>query len=265
MKFSLMTMSLFFPIADKFYIYKDEEEMRDNYVEMLNLITEAGYTTVDIISTEVRLLGKEYVKKELNARNLKVACYIHIEIFDGIENEQTAVDNAKFLGADMLMLVPGYSARYEDKNGQQIRDDLVERWIPVVKYAKVKGIKIAIEEWPDLRMHLCSSTEVADVLNRVDGLSFVYDCANMLFAHEDPVEYYRIFCNKVVHVHLKDLANNKEDRAVYLGKGIVDLKKVIQTLKDDNYEGYITVEFAVDEVLGYKKSLIETLKFVKSL
>lgn len=265
MKFSLMTMSLFVPIAVVHYFDKDDDAMRDNYIEMLDLIAETGYDVVDIMSTEVRLLGKEYVKRELESRNLKVACYIHMESFDGIENEQTAVDNAKYLGAEILMLAPGYSARYEGKSGQQIRDDLVERWTPIVKYAKEKGIKIVVEETPDLRLHFCSSNEVADVLNRIDGLYFVYDSANMLFTHEEPVEFYKQFKNKVAHVHLKDLSTDKEDKAAYLGKGIVDLKAVIKALKDDNYDGYIAVEFSVDKTIGYKKSLIETLKFVKSL
>ena len=265
MKFSLMTLSLFLPIAVQHYFDKDEEDMRDNYIEMLDLIAESGYTAVDLMSTEVRLLGKEFVKKELAARNLKVACYIHMESFEGIENEQTAVDIAKFLGSEILMLAPGYTARYEGLSGQQIRDDVVKRWKPIVEYANASGIKVVVEETPDLRLHFCGSEEVKDVLNRIVGMRFVYDSANMLFANEDAIKFYNQFKDKTIHVHLKDLATVKYDKSAYLGDGLVNLKKIMHTLKGNNYDGYIAIEFTVNNTLGYKKSLEDTLKYAESL
>lgn len=286
MNISLMTLNMVVEMFFKFQMDQDFEGFMETYEEMLDLVKECGYTKVDVTALETMVFTAGGVKAKLDARGLKVGSYIHMDSFAAMDEEgfekrvseaKAAVDTAETFGTSVLMLVPQAYEGIENSTPQEIRDSLVKHFIPVIAYAKEKGIHVVVEDTPDLRLHFCSMSELKDVLDRVPGLELVYDSGNMILVKEDPVEYYRAFADKIAHVHLKDMKeadprafladHDTEGRAMTgapTGTGVIDLDAVIGMMKQSGYDAGVTVEFVVDEEKDYRGSLIRSREFVES-
>jgi sugar phosphate isomerase/epimerase len=61
--------------------------------------------------------------------------------------------------------------------------------------------------------------------------------------HElDPVEEIKIMGNRNYAIHLKD-NDNARDVNVILGRGVLDVKGVLQALRDVHFQGPISIEY----------------------
>lgn len=106
----------------------------------------------------------------------------------------------------------------------------------------------------------------------------VYDSGNMILVGEDPVEYYDAFADRIAHIHLKDMriADAHEmftDRALDgramtaapTGTGLIDLENVMKHVREHGYDGYLTIEFAVDAEKDYRGTLRKSREYIESL
>ncbi|GAA0792751.1 hypothetical protein GCM10008910_06510 [Faecalicatena orotica] len=280
----LMTMSMFFRLFFKFQADQDEEDLVDGYQEMLDLVQEAGFQAVDVISWEVKFLGLERVKRMLAGHGLSVNSYIAFgeyarmdeEGFAGrIEQGKHDADTAAELGTDVLMLVPQAQEGIGEYAPEVIRTRLTEHWRPIVEYAKEKVGHVVIEDTPDLKLHLCKAADVMEVLDKVPGLELVYDSANMTLVGEDPLEYLKAFEGRIGYVHMKDyrptppgglLVEYAEDgtkmSTAPVGTGIIDIKGIAAELEKAGYNGGMTMEFVVDDDGDFPKSLKRTCDYL---
>lgn len=286
-KLSLMTLNMVGQMFFGFQIDHDIEAFLDTYEEMMELVAETGYEAVDMTSFEVSILGLEKMTSILGKYHLKISSYIYFEQFaamdeDGFEERvaraKQAVDDAISMGTKVLMLVPTAQENITEYTPEEIRAQMIRHWIAVAAYAQEKGIHPVVEDTPDLRLHFCTAKEVKEVLDAVPGLELVYDSGNMVLVGDDPVAYYDTFAERTGHIHLKDMRlASKADMAADValdgtkmtcaptGTGMVDLKEVMRHVRDHGYEGYLTVEFAVDKDNDYRKSLIRSREFLEEL
>lgn len=286
-KLSLMTLSMFFQMFFKFQIDHDMEDFLETYEEMMELVSETGYEAVDVNGVEIDTIGIEKVKSVLEKYHLKVSSYIYFENFaamdaegfeERVEKAKQAVDDALDLGTNVLMLVPQAQENIEEYTPEEIRAQLIRHWLPVAEYAQSKGVHPVVEDTPDLRLHFCTTKELKKVLDAVPGLEVVYDSGNMVLVGEDPVIYYDTFADKTGHIHLKDMrlatdadmfadiaSDGTKMTGAPTGTGMIDLKKVMEHVRAYGYDGYLTVEFAVDEDNDFRKSLIRSRKYLEGL
>lgn len=236
---------------------------------------------------ELDFFGTDTVKEMLKKRNLKVSSLIHFGQFasmDGAETERIiskakeAVDLAGEFATEVLMLVPQAQENISEYSREELADSLVSHWIPVVQYAKEKGIHTVIEDTPDLRIPLCTTEELRYVLERVPGMELVYDSGNMILVDEDPVAYFDTFASQTGHIHLKDMmvtdASNmfadtaKDGRkmtAAPSGRGMLDFETLISHIKDSGYDRCLTVEYAKGDDEEYQESLIRSREYFEKL
>lgn len=286
-KLSMMTISMFFQMYSIFTINKDREELVETYEEMMELIHDTGYETVDITSIEIQALGLDKVKEVLDNNGLQVSSYIHFDTYadmeksrftEHIENGKRAVDITKAMKCKTLMLVPQAQESIEEYSREQIWKQFISYWNPIVAYASIENIHCVVEDTPDLRLSFCTMDEMEKVLEAVPGLEIVYDSGNMLLVGEDPVEYYEKFADKVKHIHIKDMRyanigevqadiakNGRKMTVAPTGMGLVDIPKVLESVRAHHYDGYLTVEFTLDDNGDYKRSLIRSKNFLQSL
>jgi sugar phosphate isomerase/epimerase len=282
-----MTINMVGKMYFGFQIDHDMEAFLEIYEEMMELISETGYEAVDVTSLETSIMGINTVNKILNKYHLKAGSYIYFEQFAAMDEEQfetrvekakQAVDDAILMGSKVLMLVPQAQENITECTPEQIHAQLIKHWIPVAAYAQSKGVHPVVEDTPDLRLHFCTTAEMKEVLDAVSGLEIVYDSGNMVLVGEDPVSYYDTFADRVGHIHLKDMrladagemfadtaADGTKMTGAPTGTGIVDLKTVMEHVREHGYEGYLTVEFAVDADNDYRKSLIRSRKYLEAL
>ncbi|MCM1123052.1 MAG: sugar phosphate isomerase/epimerase [Eubacterium sp.] len=286
-KISVMTMTMFFQMFYKVKITGDMDEFVETYEEMMEIVSESGYTAVDITDMEVQLLGTEGIDRILGKYHLAVSSYIHFDAYalpdeEGfearVEAGKKAADIAEHFGTTTLMLVPQAHSGIEELSPEQIRERLAEHFGPIVSYAKQKGITTVVEDTPDLKLHFCTQKEVREVLDAVPDLRLVYDSGNVILVDEDPAEYYEAFRDRVGYIHMKDMqeapagammaeyaTDGRAMTSAPSGTGMIDFANVCRLVKDSGYEGYVTVEFRVDDDGDYRKSLVRCREYFEGL
>lgn len=287
MKISLITLNIVGEMFFKFQKNQDFAGFLKEYDEMLDMVKECGYSTVDVTAMETMAFTADGVRKKLDEHGLKAGCYIYMDqlasmdetgYMDRVQRGKEAVDATIVLGTDLLMLAPLAQEGIESYAAEQVHDSLAHHFIPIVEYAKEKGVRVVVEDTPDLRLHFCSMDDLKAVFEKVPGLEMAYDSGNMILVKEDPIAYYEAFLEKICHIHLKDMrmAEPKEmvgDRAVDgnlitvapTGTGIIDLEGVVKNIKRHQYSGYLAIEFAKDTKEDYRRTLVQSREYIEKL
>lgn len=192
------------------------------------------------------------------------------EINKQVDYIKRGIDTALMLGLDKLRIVGGnHNELSREEAFKRLRAGL-ERCVP---YAEKNKVTLAIENHGD--MPGLSS----DILELSKGLKSEYfkctlDTANFMFENmtktEDLVSATKNLVGHVAHVHAKDIKYDKDNHTVacVAGEGFIPFKECFQILKDNNYKGYISVEFedrTIDGLDGTKRSTEYIKKTLKEL
>lgn len=261
MKYSLMTTAMFFPIFGRLQAGCPMDRIREEYAQMLAQTKALGIDAVEITSMEVDVFGLSYVKEVLKNHGLHAACLVHMDTWADTAAYRTPeihekglekVQQAKDLGAPnmMLALMPGSDAAIhtpEEKTAALIRN-----MKPVSDRGAALGIKVSVEDTPNLLVPLSSTKDTKALLDGIPSMHLTYDTGNMLLSGEDSLTYYRTFKHRVSHVHLKDMRyaddgdltwDGKKMTAAMHGSGLLDFPSIINALKENGYDGYLVIEY----------------------
>ena len=146
-----------------------------------------------------------------------------------------------------VMRVVGNNGRYRfDEHEKQI-DRLSALFTDAVKEAEAQGIRLAIENHQDYTL-----AELATLFDNVSSpyLGLTFDSGNCLRILDDPVGGLERVAGRVFATHIKDIRLQKgmpADRwqffaCVPAGEGVVDLPRIIETLRRAGYGGMLTIE-----------------------
>jgi sugar phosphate isomerase/epimerase len=156
-----------------------------------------------------------------------------------LERFQWALDRTRALGLTDLMLHAGFLPEPSDPDRKPFLDTLAK----VSELAKAKSVTVAFE----------TGQETADLLRRTlddlqcPNLKVNFDPANMLLYDKgDPLRAVEILGPDIRSVHVKD-ANRPTvpgnwGEEVPLGKGQVNIRQFVQTLKKVGYRGPLCIE-----------------------
>jgi len=85
----------------------------------------------------------------------------------------------------------------------------------------------------------------------------------------DPAEAIEAFADRLLDIHIKDVtAATKEGTTIEIGRGVIDIPRVIRTLIHANYHGVVAFEFEKDErdplpgvaeSIGYVRGVLDTI------
>src|SRR5579862_186240 len=156
-----------------------------------------------------------------------------------LERFKWALECTRALGLADLMLHAGFLPEPNDPDRKPFLDTLAK----VSDLAKAKGITIAFE----------TGQETADLLRRTlddlqcPNLKVNFDPANvLLYDMGDPLRAVEILGPDIRSVHVKDANRTKIPgtwgEEVPLGKGQVNIKRFVQTLKKVGYQGPLCIE-----------------------
>lgn len=132
---------------------------------------------------------------------------------------------------------------------------------PILECARKNRVKIGIEPHGTFSLTLKGLKRIME-LGDSDVLGINYDAANIFRAcfvdtgnrgarwqkiesHEDELEVLDKLSCRVVHMHAKDL--NEQRHCVPVGKGLVKVGACIQLLKDRGYDGVVSLETEGDD------------------
>ena len=86
------------------------------------------------------------------------------------------------------------------------------------------------------------------IFDRTKHVGLHMDTAWAIDAKQDPCKWAELFKNRLTGLHVKDFlySEKREPRDVIIGTGILDLPKLIATLKSINFAGPIVIEYELD-------------------
>lgn len=255
-RFSLMTMSLQKELNNKAFSIED----------VLNLVKEEGLGGIDVISSG-KVKVDEY-NSAISKTGIPLYCYIAFISFFQNENAikkslKKHLERASSLHSSLFMIVPFFyfidNTKTKTHGIDWTRKKLIRGFEIAINETKPYGLKVCFETTPQEDIHLSGTDDCLYVLERVKGLGFVFDTANMLCHGDDPLESYEKLKKYIIHVHLKDVKlfkklktfipdeRSEDGRKMILtclGDGMIPVKVLYQKMLDDGYKGKFAIEYS---------------------
>lgn len=179
-----------------------------------------------------------------------------------IERLKSEVDIAEILGAKGMRHDTTYGYKNEDAEKYTFYDALprlVEGCKRVTEYAKTKGIKTMTENHGFFSQ---DSDRVKAIVEGVADENFgtLVDIGNFLCVDENPENAVKVTSPYAFYVHAKDFHTKKSDeilsddgffktrngnylRGAVLGHGDVPVLEALTAVKNNGYNGFVTLEF----------------------
>ena len=142
---------------------------------------------------------------------------------------------------------------------------LVESISACIDHAVERGVVFGIEA--DEIMLVASMADLGQLMADLEmaKLHVNFDASHSIPMGEDPAEWVKTLNSRIVHVHLKDVRPrepSKKQASLFgipvefeyppLGKGIIDWKELFGALRQINYSGFLSVEYAAHH-FGYRE------------
>ena len=142
---------------------------------------------------------------------------------------------------------------------------LVESVSACIDYAGERGVLFGIEA--DEIMLLAGMADLGRLTTEVETaeLHVNFDASHSIPMDENPAEWVKTLGSRIVHVHLKDVKPReprKERASLFgipvdfdyppLGKGVIDWRELFGALRQNNYSGFLSVEYAAHH-FGYRE------------
>jgi L-ribulose-5-phosphate 3-epimerase len=177
-----------------------------------------------------------------------------------LERLKWALDRTRALGLTDLMLHAGFLPELDDPARPAMLDTLAK----AAGLAAEKGVTLAFE----------TGQETADLLRRTlddlkaPNLKVNFDPANMLlYDMGDPIRAVEILGPDIRSVHVKDAKRpttpGRWGEEVPLGRGEVNIKAFVQTLKKVGYTGPLVVEREVGDQAGRLRDVAHGLAYLR--
>lgn len=134
-------------------------------------------------------------------------------------------------------------------NPKERLEAIAEQYAAVIRIAEEEGIRIAIESEPSVNTE--NMQLLYDFLKLLDSprVGALFDAGNEASDIHCPPAYpvgYELLKPYLFHVHVKDTKTSPEGKEFYtpalMGEGDVDYHGLIQRLKKDGYDGWVSIE-----------------------
>jgi len=114
---------------------------------------------------------------------------------------------------------------------------------------KKYNIKLAIHNHGPGDNLYSSPNDVYDKIKDLDQrIGLCIDVGHVQRIGQDPSELLSRYKNRLYDIHMKDVSGaTANDSPVEIGRGIIDIPKVIKTLKKIKYKGIVAFEYEKDE------------------
>ena len=183
-----------------------------------------------------------------------------------------------------INLVTTFIGRDQTKTVDENLELVKEIWPPIIKYAKEKGVKIAIEncpmlfgkdQWPG-GQNLMTTPRIWDRIFEIlpdDNLGLNYDPSHFVWQMMDYIQPIYDFKDKIFHVHFKDIKVNpvnlnKVGIMAYPldfmepklpGLGDVKWDRFVSALTDIRYDGAACIEVEDRAFEGSREKTVNSL------
>ena len=158
----------------------------------------------------------------------------------GLSALRTAIDDARFYGADTVLLVPGRVADPKNENFEQCWERSTAEVRKAIPQAQEAGVKIAIETvWNDFITKPEQLIKYVDQFN-TPTVGAYFDISNMIKYGVPPAQWIRQLGKRMLKFDFKGYHLQKQ--WVDIGEGSEDWPEVLKALAEVGYNGWATAE-----------------------
>lgn len=236
-----------------------------------------GFSNLDFSTPDTE--NAKRIREYADSKGISFSCFsVYINLVGKDSSEMAErlrgyAEVAKILGSPYLhhTVVNDFT---DPENVLPYWDEFFKKGIEAIRniydFAESLGVRTIYEEQGFLFNGIDGIGRLLDSVNRDVGI--VADFANIYQAGENPEEFIKVFGERVVHAHIKDIAllpeRGKEGLKTLsqsfmherkIGEGIVDIKGCIDLLKACGYNGFYGIEYTAKS-FDEMKSIIDTLK-----
>ncbi|MCJ8007037.1 sugar phosphate isomerase/epimerase family protein [Lederbergia wuyishanensis] len=178
------------------------------------------------------ICGIYYEDRDLSSENIQTRK-------NAIDYAKQCIDMAKALGARIVIVVPTYVGKVKAESEEEW-NHAIASVREVGKYAKQHNIILAIEAINRYETYLVTNLHTAKrFVEEVDleNVKIMADFFHMNIEEQDMLKSLTNISEYLVHVHIAD---NTREAA---GLGQTDFSPIMSFLSNNNYSGYISMEF----------------------
>ena len=196
---------------------------------------------------------KEVVKKFMDAGITPLSCGV-VSLPNKEEVIRQAFEYARDAGIPTIVISPAAEA------------------LPLIeKYVKEFNLRVAIHNHgPEDKMRWHAPADVWAGVEKLDErIGLCIDVGHTSKAGADPAEAIRKFSPRLYDVHFKDVADHgPKAKTVECGRGVLDIRSMLQALVDIKYSHAVSFEFEKDaedplpglaETVGYCKGVLSDI------
>ncbi len=115
---------------------------------------------------------------------------------------------------------------------------------PILEKARSHGIRVALENpkpaSPPLKRYPENPTRVLEYIQEHPGLYMTLDTGHAILSGQDPIQILQKAIHRIADIHLHDSDGHQDHLCP--GDGCLDLEKLLSTLLEKGYDGYLTIE-----------------------
>lgn len=220
------------------------------------VLSDSGYLTLSSSEEDIRALKKCAEKNGLSISSLGAQnLWDYNLVSDSAETREKAKNIIRFqlhvarlLGADTILVIPGYVGTEISLNNEFVRYDIAyERASGAFRAlkddAEREEVKIGIENvW---NRFLLSPIETARFVDEINSPCFgvYFDVGNIIYIGY-PEQWIEILGKRIFNIHLSDCRSGQVGLGAFvdLFAGDVNFKAVVKSLKAIGYDDWLTTE-----------------------
>jgi len=143
--------------------------------------------------------------------------------------------------------------------------------LPLVeKYVKENDIKLAIHNHgPGDEVYPTPATVYDKIVNLDKRIGLCIDIGHVVRLGMNPIEAIKKYGHRMYDMHLKDVDGTvAKSESIQIGRGVIDIPKLMKALKDVNYQGVMSIEYEKDadnaegglaESVGYVRGILDMM------
>src|SRR5665647_250890 len=254
---------------------------RCNLIDFIDFCLENGVDSVELLN---RFWNDddtpEKIKAYLDQNNMKVSSYsvggdfVGDEKYynDSINQIKEAVDMAIFLNTDRVRIFSG--VKKENISYEEGFKLVIKGLKDCAQYAKSKNVVLCMENHGFYSGTSDLMKEIFDAVGS-DALTGNPDTGNFLISEENPASAFRNLDGYVGFVHFKDFKSSDKQAKYHsysgiqydgcvFGEGDVHMAEIIDILKAQGYNGFISIEYEGDDADCFD-SIKKCIEYTKSI
>lgn len=176
-----------------------------------------------------------------------------------------AIETAKKLGSRYMLISAGHGG---EKTKESERIEKLTSFLKIITAkAEKENIILLLETLTPYESNTC--TKLSDLKKVLDSISSPHligmcDVVAAYSQGETIEDYLEVLGDKLGHIHLVDY-DGETDNHLIPGEGILDIKAILTSLKENNYKGRITIELVTHYIEDPTSAFKKSIEYIRNL